>query len=194
VRQIIDPDRDAAAGPEEARRLRPDEASISSLRSRGEELLRLSADIDYEEETHPAYGRILSQLAPDEARILRLLALQGPQPAIDVRAGLPLASSMIAPGRTMIGAEAGCRYPDRVPAYLNNLYRLGLIWFSREPLSDRLRYQVLEAQPEVLEAMGEGGRTARTVRRSIVLTPFGWDFCDLVLPTGEPGAAPEDGA
>ena len=50
----------------------------------------------------------------------------------------------------MIGAEAGCRYPDRVPSYLNNLYRLGLIWFSREPLSDRLRYQVLEAQPDVV--------------------------------------------
>ena len=57
----------------------------------------------------------------------------------------------------MIGAEAGCRHPDRVPAYLNNLYRLGLIWFSREPLEDPLRYQVLEAQPEVLEAMGEAG-------------------------------------
>ena len=127
--------------------------SISSLRSRGEELLRRSADVGYSEETHPAYDRILSQLAPDEARILRLLALRGAQPAVDVRAGLPLVSSLVAPGRNMIGAEAGCRYVDRVPAYLNNLYRLGLIWFSREPLSDRLRYQVLEAQPDVLEGL-----------------------------------------
>jgi hypothetical protein len=30
--------------------------------------------------------------------------------------------------------------------------------------------------------------------RSIVLTPFGRDFCEVVLPAGEPGAAPEDGA
>jgi Abortive infection alpha len=194
MREIVDADRAPGGLAGEASRRCPEEASISSLRSRGEELLRLSADIDYEEETHPAYGRILSQLAPDEARILRLLALRGPQPAIDVRSGLPLASSLVAPGRNMIGAEAGCRYPDRVPAYLNNLYRLGLIWFSREPLSDRLRYQVLEAQPDVLEAMKKGGRTARTVRRSIVLTPFGRDFCEVVLPAGEPGAAPEDGA
>ena len=87
----------------------------------------------------------------------------------------------------MIGAEAGCRHPDRVPAYLNNLYRLGLIWFSREPVPDPLRYQVLEAQPEVAEAMAKAGRS-RTVRRSIHLTPFGRDFCELCLPAdlGEP--------
>jgi hypothetical protein len=68
----------------------------------------------------------------------------------------------------MIAAEAGCRHPDRVHAYLNNLYRLGLIWFSREPVRDRMRYHVLEAQPEVVAAMRKGRRTA--VRRSVLLT------------------------
>jgi hypothetical protein len=82
----------------------------------------------------------------------------------------------------MIAAEAGCRHPDRVHAYLNNLYRLGLIWFSREPVRDRMRYHVLEAQPEVVAAMRKGGRTARTVRRSVLLTPFGEDFCETCLP------------
>jgi Abortive infection alpha len=154
-----------------------------SLRERGAELLELSADVDYEEEFHPAYERILSQLAPDEARILRLLATRGAQPAVDVRAGkaLGIGSEMVAPGLNMIGAEAGCRYLDRVPAYLNNLYRLGLIWFSREPLEDPLDYQVLEAQPDVIEAKRSGGR-AKTVRRSIMLTPFGEDFCRVCLP------------
>ena len=47
------------------------------------------------------------------------------------------ARELVAPGLSMIGAEAGCRYVERVPAYLNNLYRLGLIWFSREPLRTR---------------------------------------------------------
>ena len=155
-----------------------------SLRQRGEELLRQSADVTYEEEAHPAYRRILSELAPDEGRILRFLSREGPQPAVDVRtARLPLMSSeLIAPGLSMIGAEAGVRYLDRVPAYLNNLYRLGLIWFSREPLEDPLRYQVLEAQPDVLAALREAGRTRKTVRRSIHLTPFGDDFCATALP------------
>jgi hypothetical protein len=156
-----------------------------SLREQGAELLRRSADVDYEDETHPAYARILSELAPDEGRILRLLTEQGPQPSIDVRTvGLVVVGSeLVAPGLTMIGAEAGCRHVDRVNAYLNNLSRLGLIWFSREPVSDSLRYQVLEAQPEVLEAMRKAGR-GKTVRRSIELTPFGQDFCDVCLPTG----------
>jgi hypothetical protein len=156
--------------------------SRTALRERGEELLARSADVAQDEELHPAYARILDNLSPDEARILRLLATRGPQPAIDVRRGLPLVSELVAPGLNMIGAEAGCRYPDRVPAYLDNLNRLGLIWFSRETLRDINPYQVLEAQPEAIEAMSEAGRTARTVRRSIHLTPFGTDFCEVCLP------------
>jgi hypothetical protein len=155
-----------------------------SLRELGAELLRRSADVNYEEGTHPAYARILEDLAPDEGRILRLLAVEGPQPSVDVRSGLlPLnaTSELVAPGLNMLGPEAGCRHLDDVPAYLTNLNRLGLIWFSREPLDDPLRYQVLEAQPEVIEAIESAGR-ARTIRRSIELTPFGRQFCDLCLP------------
>ena len=57
----------------------------------------------------------------------------------------------------MIGQEAGCRHADRVYAYLNNLHRLGLIWFSRETIRDTQRYQLLEAQPAVVEAKAKGG-------------------------------------
>jgi hypothetical protein len=100
-----------------------------------------------------------------------------------VRTSRPLnvATQLVAPGLSMIGAQAGVRHLDRVPAYLNNLFRLGLIWFSREPVSDRLRYQVLEAQPDVSAALKEAGR-GRTIRRSIELTPFGVDFCQVCLP------------
>jgi len=169
-----------------------DDTSAAALRARGEELLRLSADVNYEEDSHPAYARILDVMAPDEARILRLLCERGAQPAVDVRTGGPLgvgvvATELVAPGLNMLGAEAGCRHLDRVPAYLNNLFRLGLIWFSREQVGDHLRYQVLEAQPEVVAALDEAGRGARTIRRSIHLTPFGLDFCSLCIPptTGE---------
>jgi hypothetical protein len=174
----------AAAEREEARK---------SLRERGEELLRRSADVNFDEDSHPAYTRILEELAPDEARILRLLAEQGPQPAVDVRSGLlPLQSTtdLVAAGLNMIGPEAGVRHIDDISAYLNNLFRLGLIWFSREPMPDPQGYQVLEAQPDVSEALGSASRT-RTVRRSIHLTPFGRDFCELCLPgeVREPDAA-----
>ena len=155
----------------------------SSLRERGAELLRQSADVRIADDTHPAYERILGDLAPDEARILRLLASEGPQPAVDVRTARPLniGSKLVAAGLSMIAEQAGCRRRDRTHAYLNNLFRLGLIWFSRERLEDPRRYQVLEAQPDVVGAMREAGR-GTTVRRSIHLTPFGEDFCQLCLP------------
>jgi Abortive infection alpha len=155
-----------------------------SLRERGEQLLRISADVDYEEGSHPAYARILGDLAPDEARILRLFAQEGPQPAIDVRTGFPFVpgSRLVAQGFTMIGAEAGCRFVDQVPAYLSNLNRLGLIWFSRDPVRDRERYQVLEVQPQVMDALKRAGRFSHVIRRSIHLTPLGEDFCRLALP------------
>jgi hypothetical protein len=189
----------AAITPEAAEAER--EEARKSLRERGEELLRRSRDVNFDEDAHPAYMRILEDLAPDEARILRLLADEGPQPSVDVRSGLiPLKSTseLVAAGLNMIGAEAGCRHLDDVPAYLNNLYRLGLIWFSREPHRDPRRYQVLEAQPEVAAALKTAGHS-RTVRRSIHLTPFGQDFCELCLPpedlaeeAGEPDRG-EDG-
>ena len=171
----------------EAEAAERDDTSARALRERGAELLRLSADINYEEDSHPAYARILDVMAPDEARILRFLMENGAQPSVDVRSGGPLgvgvvATELVAPGLNMIGAEAGCRHIDRIPAYLNSLYRLGLIWFSREQVGDHLRYQVLEAQPEVVEALAAAGRGARTTRRSIHLTPFGVDFCALCIP------------
>jgi hypothetical protein len=79
------------------------------------------------------------------------------------------------------------RYLDRVPAYLNNLDRLGLVWLSHESVTDPMEYQVLEAQPDVLEAM-HSVRFSKVVRRSIHLTPFGEDFCRTCL------LEPEDAA
>ncbi len=176
----------------------PDEDGATSvsereaLRIRGAQLLREAARIGPEDRAHPAYARILTELAPDEGRILRLLATQGSQPAVDVRAAnfIGVGSELVTGGMNMIGAQAGCQHRERVPAYLNNLERLGLIWFSREPVGDPVAYQVLEAQPEVLEAMRSVTR-AKTVQRSIHLTPFGEDFCTVCLPldaSGDGGA------
>ena len=163
----------------------PEAPEHEQLRELGRDLLDRSRDVDYEEHAHPAYRRILDELAPDEARILRLLYESGPQPAVDVRSvSLPYTSELIEPGLNMIGSFAGVRHVERVRAYLNNLYRLGLIWFSREPVEDLARYQVLEAQPDVQEAMERAGRS-KTVRRSIVLTPFGDDFCRTCLPADD---------
>jgi hypothetical protein len=162
----------------------------AQLKELGAELLARSAEVDdgNDDGAHPAYERILTSLAPDEARILRLMAIEGAQASVDVRTWRPLdvGSELVEPGLTMIGQQAGLRHLDRVHAYLNNLYRLGLVWFSREELDDLGRYQVLEEQPEVQQALARAGR-GRTVRRSVHLTPFGRDFCEVCLPLDTAG-------
>jgi Abortive infection alpha len=164
------------------------------LLAQGTELLRQAADVHFDGEAHPAYGRILTEIVPDEGRMLRLLATAGSQPLVDVRAGnlIGPGSQLIAPGLNMIGAQAGLRHRDRVAAYLGNLFRLGLIAFSEAPVEDPIAYQVLEAQPEVLTCIKQTTR-ARTAHRSVVLTAFGVDFCHVCLPLN---AGPEriDGA
>ncbi|PSP86791.1 hypothetical protein BRC90_12205 [Halobacteriales archaeon QS_4_69_34] len=175
-----------------------------SLRDRGARLLAESAETDRGdrgEPVHPAYARIVEEIAADEARILRLLATEGPQPSVDVRDGglVPLTTDLIAAGLSMIGNRAGCRREERTSAYLNNLQRLGLVWFSEEPVAELKRYQVVEAQPDVLEAR-ERARRPKIDRRSVHLTPFGVDFCRVCLPVeviadGAMGAyeLPDDG-
>ena len=162
-------------GPQVVETAEPDNA----LHEAGRELLRRSRDVWSDDRGHPAYARIIEELAPDEGRILLLLLRKGPQATVDVRTGGligTMSSTLVRSNLNMIGPLAGCRYVDRVPSYLHNLERLGLIWFSSETLRDPQEYQVLEAQPDVLAALHSARRT-KVVRRSIHLTPFGEDFC-----------------
>ncbi|WP_254838979.1 DUF4393 domain-containing protein [Natronomonas marina] len=153
------------------------------LRERGERLLSKSAEVGRDESLHPAYPSILDELAADEARILRLLATDGTQAYMDVRdrGYIPFRSRLVAEHMTMVGADAGCRLPERTPIYLQNLERLGLITFSEDPIDDLKRYQVLEAQPHI-EAARESAKRPKTVYGSLYLTDLGVDFCDTCLP------------
>jgi hypothetical protein len=159
-------------------------ASTKELQKRGIELLRRSNDVNVVEDTHPAFARILSEITPDEARILRFIYLEGPQPALDIRTFRPLGigSELVASGMSMIGEHAGLRNLDRVDQYLTNLSRLGLIEQSREPVSNPNRYQVIEAQPKTITAMKSAGRAPKLVQRSIRLTSFGEEFVRTCLP------------
>ena len=153
------------------------------LRERGEKLLSKSAEVGRGEVMHPAYPSILEDLAADEARILRLLATEGTQAYMDVRdrGYIPFTTSLVAQHLTRVGADAGCRHPDRTPIYLRNLKRQGLVTFSEDPIDDLKQYQVLEAQPHI-EAAREAARRPKTVYGSLSLSEMGVDFCVACLP------------
>lgn len=157
--------------------------TAETLRERGERLLSKSAEVGRDESLHPAYPSILDELAADEARILRLLATDGTQAYMDVRdrGYVPFSSRLVAEHMTMVGADAGCRLPERTPIYLQNLERLGLVTFEEDPIDDLKRYQVLEAQPHI-EAAREAAKRPKTVYGSLYLTDLGVDFCETCLP------------
>ena len=167
-------------------------ATETELHVRGHNLLRRSNEVGVTDDTHPAFARILTEITPDEARILRFLYMNGPQPAIDVRTNRPLGigSQLVSGGLNMIAELAGCQNVERIHPYLTNLFRLGLLEFSKEKVSNPQRYQLIEAQPVVIEAMKQAGRWPRTVQRSIHLNSFGEEFCRVCLPVeGAPGSA-----
>ncbi|MFC4375600.1 Abi-alpha family protein [Nocardia halotolerans] len=164
---------------------RPSDSAMPTLREQGAELLRLSASTHAAQpDTHPAYPGILAEITPDEARILRFLHVDGAQPSIDVRTGRQRAfgGERLISGLTMLGEHAGLRFPNRVPQYLPNLRRLGLIESTREPVGNPSRYQLIEAQEQVREALKRAGFGTKVSYRSILLTEFGADFVQTCLP------------
>jgi hypothetical protein len=156
------------------------QAPIDDLRAAGDELLRRLSDPAQPEPAHPAFAGILRELLPDEARILRFMALAGPQPAIDVRTRTPLGvgSELLAAGINLVAEMAGCAHPERNQEYLANLDRLGMIHFSDEQVADPRRYSFIEAQPAVAAATGRT-RKATTVHRSVRISRFGMQFCQV---------------
>jgi hypothetical protein len=164
-----------------------DNEPVNSLRRRGADLLDRAADVYDGGEVHPGFARIIDQLAPDEARILKLLINDGPQGIVYVNKAAPfgIGAREIARRLSMIGHEAGCLHIELVPAYLDNLVSHGLVAIRRDALEDELPYQVIEAQPEVIDAMREAGGTVfrgQITRRSIHLTDFGRTFCQVCFP------------
>ena len=169
------------------------EVRSTSLRERGQELLEKSRDVWATDDRHPAFDRILDDLAPDEARILVMLLKNGPQASVDIRTGGPvgmLSSQLIAPGLNMVGPPRRPPLPRPGPVVPQQPLPAGLVWFSREALRDHLEYQVLEAQPDVLGAM-HSVKFAKVVRRSVHLTPFGEEFVRQALVDEVTATSPE---
>lgn len=155
--------------------------SEQNLREVGESMLKSSWQTENQPRSeHPAFALMLQSITPDEARILRFLAVAGPQPAIDIRSKTPfgVGSERLAGGINMIADMAGCTWPDRDQHYLANLNRLGLVRFSAEPVDDFRRYSFIEAQPKAIAAM-EKAKKAKTIYRSIYLSLFGIQFCEM---------------
>ena len=147
------------------------------LRERGAELIARSQRAQVASQRHPAFARILSELYPDEARMVRFLAVAGTQPAIDIRTKtlFQVGSERLASRINMIAEMSSCQWPEHSEFYLGNLERLGLVTYSPEPVDDFRRYALMEVQPRAMEVF-ESCKSAISIYRSILLTQFGREF------------------
>lgn len=98
-------------------------------------------------EEHPALARILTEISPDEARIIRFLATTGPHAVVDVVAHNPMSRKRrdIVHNFSIVGREAGCIGPSYTPIYLHNLARLGIAVIRNYRLRCQPNYDLLLA-------------------------------------------------
>ncbi len=151
-------------------------------------LLEQSLAPEAENLPHPAFRRILAQLSPDEARILRLFHAKGPQAAMDVvatRNPIGRHGSTVASNLTRIGDHAGCLEPGHGTLYLDNLERLGVVDVDDEEIEGHDDYDLIEVSAAYQEAVRKAARDglrARGVRKTARLTSLGRELLQIVLP------------
>lgn len=159
----------------------PLRTAMSELLSRaGESTDRTSRDY--------LFGTIISQLVPDEARVLAALANGKRYAVVDVVAkqfGRSATRTVLA-NASMLGTAADVWPARNVATYLTRLHGLGLIEFG--PAADELsaEYDQLAVDGAVQEArIGvERGRIggAKLLRKSVALSPLGREFWAACAP------------
>jgi hypothetical protein len=164
------------------------------LRSAMSELLERSVEVDRTESREYLYGNIISQLVPDEARILAALAGGAPFAAIDVVAKHHLGrgrSRTVLANASSVGRAAGVATPDSVPAYVTRLHQFGLVEFGPADDAIAMQFDILAADSAVqaaeasVEARREG--SAKHIRKTLTISSLGRDFWAACDPSRSSG-------
>ena len=126
----------------------------ANLRELYANLLATSIDSETAASAHPAFVDMIKNMAPDEAKIMRLFATRGVYPVLDLKLYLKEGGGFIFLHQniSLIGADAGCEHPKFGANYLDNLSRLGLIQVPYGyHLKDDKEYEPIERHAQVLE-------------------------------------------
>ncbi|MFJ3447417.1 DUF4393 domain-containing protein [Pseudomonas sichuanensis] len=127
---IITPKPNVAGPAIEALRYTGHEEQLSDLYAN---LLASAMDKKTASGAHPAFVEIIKQLTPDEAKVVTLFRGVRAFPLLNVRESHKDDPEQKKGGRdvlshfSLLGEEAGVEFVSMVPAYLDNLCRLGLI-------------------------------------------------------------------
>ena len=200
MRRILDipPAHVNGATPEEQRAMMlVQNAGKDPLRGAMNELLERSVAPDREASRDYLYGNIISQIVPDEARILAALSDGSLYAAGDVVAKqFGRSDRVIRANVSTVGRSAGVVIPDNVPTYLTRLHSYNLVEFGPAEDSIGHQYDILatDATVQAAEATIEARRlgSARLVRKTVSMSPFGrefWAAADPARPTLGPAGS-----
>ena len=119
---------------------------------------------------------LASDLVPDEARIIAALAVRDWSPLVHVEARRPDDVHLGLRNASLIGRQAGVALVRRTPLYVDRLMAAGLVVATPARDDAAEDYEVLLADPDVLDAIRAAGRGplgARVVRQGLALSEIG---------------------
>jgi len=183
--RIIAPNPTIAGPTVEALRFAAHDTSLRELYSN---LLATAMDAETAQKAHPAFVDVIRHLAPDEARIVQLLASGHIYPLMTLSATFAGSPKMAIYKQhvSLIAEDAGCEHPDLILSYLDNLRRLGLVDIhsgSLFQLDSTLKImQDLENHEKIREFIEMyKDSNLEVIRESIVLSSLGRQFCDACV-------------
>jgi hypothetical protein len=181
-----------AATPEEERAaylIQTADPGTAPLRSAMSELLERSVEATRSDTREYLFGTIISQLVPDEARILAALSS-----GVAFAAGDLVQRSRRAAPRTLlahastVGRSSGVVTPDNTPTYLTRLLGFGLIEFGPEDESLDVQYDLLSTENVLSDAKRKAehakqGGAVKLVRKTVRMSTLGREFWAASDPT-----------
>jgi Abortive infection alpha len=152
--------------------------------------------------TTPAESRralhelLVSELVPDEARILSALSDGSTYPLVHIaEPGVGNTQQRVLENASSVGRAAGVALPDRVHVYVSHLLRLGLVESGPEDHSLRDEYDILLTEPRIratIESTRKGPRGARIVRRTVRMSDLGRELWEAAqTPPGVDAHQPD---
>lgn len=153
---------------------------VAELREMFENLLASSMDRETAASAHPAFVSMISQLTPDEARILKSID-RDDYAFVNVYELDPGGSRRTLDSRTLLGIGIGID-KARQQQYISNLDRLGILRFSTRSSSDIDGHKRLVAAIEAEFS----SRHVSSSNDSIGLTPLGRQFLNTCVRAREP--------
>lgn len=157
------------------------------LRSAMNELLERSVETDRHASREYLYGNIISQLVPDEARILAALSDGTPFAACDVIAKRRSTTRVVLANASTVGRSAGVVTPDNVPTYVTRLHQFGLVQFGPPDDSIAMQFDILatDSAVQAAEASIEARRmgSMRLARKTLSISPLGREFWAAADPS-----------